>query len=83
MKQLNSSPLMYIFNKPQLEKVLSSQSTPVTHIYCALKYKDLTPALINKIMHSTLTSISFSDAYTLYPNVSIQEQRSDVIDVYH
>lgn len=70
MKQLDSSPLMYIFNKHQLEKVLSSQSTPVTHIYCALKYEDLNPALVNKIMHSPLTSISFSDAHTLYPNLS-------------
>ena len=71
MKQIDSSPLMYIFNKHQLEKELSSQPTPVTHIYCALKYEDLTPALVNQIMHSTLTSISFSDAHTLYPNLSI------------
>ena len=68
MKRLDSSPLMYIFNEHQLEKVLSSKSTSVTHIYCTLKYEGLKPALINKLKNSTLTSISFSDAHTLYPN---------------
>ncbi len=68
LKQLDSSALVYVFNEKQLEKMLSSESTSVTHIYSTLKYEDLNPLLIKKLMCSTLTSISFSDAYTLYPN---------------
>lgn len=68
MNQLNSNALVYIFNEYQLESLLSSHSTSVTHIYCTLKYEDLKPALVNKLKRSTLTSISFSDAHTLYPN---------------
>ncbi len=63
-------PLMHIDSTTRLAQLLADGDLDGVHLFCSFNYEVLNPRVIMTLRDSSLQSISFNDAQTIYPKLS-------------